>query len=171
MEPVILDAYTSSTTSDQPKKVFFIGDSIQWNVVHEAGAPELIGQPYQLHFIMQRYRQPLIASEADTRPADFELIVPLQRTILYERADLWEATVEWFDWPSIPDLGPSLDFGPNWGRRRLVEHIAYERLDLLFSPGFWKFTAILESRADAAYGEFDVLAGWHYQILGYRGPI
>jgi hypothetical protein len=162
VKPAIVDIYTSPKSDPPTEKrgVFRPGtDSLQWNVVMTV-APDLpTGGSYRLRFILQ----PMEIARF-YRNDYLEVIWRPQRIAVRDLSYLWQTW--WVAWGTPPEVIPSVPTNtsmPKWPRSKLIHHLADLGDDeMLYVPGFWKFTAIIEDTGSDRH--FDAMDGWYYRI-------
>lgn len=161
--PTILSAYTSLAGSDEPRRVFFIGDTLQWNIVHTYDDVALAAQPYEVSLFLRRHRESAFYDNGD----DFEVIWRVQRNLFANFQSAFPVTLTWINVPEIPHVSPDRRLSyPD--RRRAVLGLGTDDWSFLFEEGYWSLTAVVELRESL---EFDLNDLWHYRIARYRGPI
>jgi hypothetical protein len=159
MPPAILEIFTTSTESPARKTVFAPGESLQWNIIHTTTPDPAIGESFRVHYILERHQN--IYAFADD--GYFDVIFPVQRIATGDFTYRWRVQANWWWVTSIPRVGP-LTLGPTT-RRTLLPQLTNAEFDLMFIPGFWRFTAVVEMLEVASGRSFDVLGDWHYRIL------
>ncbi|MFO0612655.1 MAG: hypothetical protein U0414_08715 [Polyangiaceae bacterium] len=156
--PTILDVFTSEKGSDVPKKVFFLGESVQWNVIHRVSPFVKVPKTVTVHL------HKIGLGAFSDEPSHTDVVFPVETVLFSTSKYKFETT--WNSW-SIPALGP---FNPIVGpasRTALVEGVKDGKFNLLSHPGFWKMTAIVQIESNIDH-PFDLVNEWHYLFLPRR---
>ncbi|MCP4363901.1 MAG: hypothetical protein GY800_01165 [Planctomycetes bacterium] len=160
MEPTIIDIFTSPAESTQRKKLFGVGESIQWNIVHTISPDSQSGAPFKAFWILRRHKKAGFLSDDIAFDTIFTPSVVRYHDSAYNPSGMNRTR-----WTYDSIFEPTVEFD-NLTREQSINKILYDRSVSVFIPGVWEFTAVVELTGSEVTdeGRFDVLGGWHYRI-------
>lgn len=159
VKPRVLEVFTSAKGSSEPKNVFFVGESIQWNIIHRVD-PFIKKVPFNRTVFLQRIGLGSFADDKQHAESVFPIETSRSTNTTYQFQATWSRW--WLD--AIPvfsgAIGPALP-------SQIVDGIARGQFGLIAHPGIWKMTGIVTIRSNVER-DFSLLDGWSYEIVGTK---
>ncbi len=152
-EPVILEVFTSAAGSRTPKKVFFPGDTLRFNIAHTM-IPDHEVVTFEADFRIRRLSPVKSADEAE----DFDIVYhPMVILDRYAYDHTWLSHVT--SLTKIHPLAPPADLRGT--RTELVDYLVSQSMWAVH--GYWEFTGIIQF-PDVIGRPFSLMSHWYYSI-------
>ena len=152
-EPVILEVFTSAARSRTPKKVFFPGDTLRFNIAHTM-IPGHEVVTFEADFRIRRLKP---VKSADDR-GDFDIVFhPMIILGRYAYDHTWPSHVTYLT--KTHPLYPPEDV--RGSRTEVVEFVVSQSMWAVH--GYWEFTGIIQF-PDVTGRPFSLMSQWYYSI-------
>lgn len=161
--PKIIDIFTSAKDSFTPKKTFFPGDTIQWNIVH-AIQPDTPDVSYAVLFLFRHYAGYGTSKEwQGLKKWDLELVYHPMNILSSGRFTYeYPAMITFVSLPyPLPDIGTGINISGT--RAEIVNEFLSWKVSTW--PWYQQFTAIV-SLPDVTGRPYDLRSDWNYYVVG-----
>lgn len=159
MEPVVLDIFTSSTTSGERKKVFSPGDSLKWTAIHTVRDGSFLGRPFKILWVLDYWAHLGAQVEGPHFDALFKPMVLFSGDFTYR----WETMGNFMWYDRIPRMDVITPFTYT-DRRDSLDRLARGE-NMVFGPGIWKLTVHIRMTEASTGRPFGTKSDWYYSIM------